>query len=185
MTECINEAFDFASVDMFQAGEGWLREIRYIDWPANSRTLPIPPDVAIINNIRWLNGDTYYPLKYDVADATIQTAVGAAGAEPTAYRIVQNKIYLNPAPSSSGARKIELEFSRYPTRLLSGQQNIMPDFDNSVCHWLKYYVAMTLMPPGSSNPKYKENEAIWFGQMQKIISLRNRVKKVIQDFGTD
>jgi hypothetical protein len=183
--DCINEAFDLISVDMFAAGEGWLREQRYLDWTANSRVLEIPPDVAIIHAVRWKNGNQYYPLKYDPADTTVQQAKGTgATAEPLAFRIVQNKIYLNPEPSSSGTAQIELEFSRYPTRLVGEQQQIMSDFDTACVHYLKYYVANTIIRPTGKEPPFLANEQLWYAQMTKIIQLRNRTKQVVADFGS-
>jgi hypothetical protein len=183
MNEAINEGFDYMSVDMFAAGEGWLREIRYLDWVADSRVLPIPEDVAIINAVRWKNGDVYYPLKWDSADTTLQSVKGEGSGEPSSFRIVQNKIYLNPQPSSFGTAQIELEFSRYPKRLVSDQQTTMPDFDNAMIHWLKYYVADTLIAGSGKEVPYQRNEAMWYEQMRKIIELRNRTKQVVADFG--
>jgi hypothetical protein len=185
MEDCINEAFDLISVDMFAAGEGWLREQRYLDWPLGSRVLEIPQDVAIINAVRWKNGDQYYPLKYDPADTSLQQAkASGTTAEPTVFRIIQNKIYLNPEPSSSGTGQIELEFSRYPTRLVGEQQQVMADFDNACMHYLKYYVANTLIRGSGKPSPYDDNEKVWFAQMTKIIQLRNRTKTVVADFGS-
>jgi hypothetical protein len=179
----VNEALDYVAVDMFEAGEGWLREIRYLDWQANTRVLEIPSDVAIINNIRWKVGDTYYPLKFDIAETSVQAVKGTGNTVPTAYRIVQNKIYLNPEPSDSGTAQIEIEFSRYPDRLLSLQQKVMADFDNAMLHWISYYCVNTLISGAGGQPPYRQNEAQWYSQMTKVINLRNRVKKTVQDFG--
>ena len=183
MTEHINEALDYIAVDMFQVGEGWLREIRYLDWVAGSRTILIPQDVAIINNVRWKQGDVFYPLMYDPADYTSQAVKGNATGVPTVYRIIQNKLFMNPEPSDFGSAQVELEFSRYPARLVSDFQETMPDFDNSMLHYLKYFVANTLLPPTAQNTKFTDNEKIWYTQMSKIVTMRNRVKKVIGDFG--
>ena len=181
--EAVNEAFDFAAVDMFAAGEGWLREQRYLDWAANSRVCEIPADVAIINAIRWKTGNQYSPLKYDAADTTVQQEKGTGTADPTSFRIIQNKIYLNPEPSTFGPAQIELEFSRYPQRLIGEQQKIMSDFDNSCCHWIKYYVANTLIRGAGKESPYMQNEAQWYAQMSKVIAMRNRTKLVVGDFG--
>lgn len=181
--QMVNEALDFVAVDMFEAGEGWLREIRYLPWAANTRVLELPADVAIINNIRWKVQDTYYPLKYDVAETSVQAVKGTGTAVPTTYRIIQNKIFLNPEPSDSGDAQIELEFSRYPDRLLSMQQRVMADFDNSMMHWMSYYCVNTLISGAGGNAPYKQNEAQWYAQMTKVINLRNKVKQTVQDFG--
>jgi hypothetical protein len=179
----VNEALDFISVDMFEAGEGWLREIRYLTWQPNSRVLEIPSDVAIINNIRWKVLDTYYPLKYDTAETSLQAVKGTGSGVPTVYRIVQNKIYLNPEPSDSGVGQIEIEFSRYPDRLVAMQQRVMADFDNAMMNWLVYYVTNTLVVAAGGTTPFKNREEQWYTQMTKVINLRNRVKKVVEDFG--
>lgn len=183
MNEHINEALDYISVDMFQTGEGWLREIRYLDWVSGSRVIEIPQDVGIINNVRWKQGDVFYPLRYDPADFSAQAVKGTGTGVPTVYRIVQNKLFMNPEPSDSGTAQLELEFSRYPMRLVSESQEVMPDFDNSMLNYLKYYVANTLLPPSAQNQKFKDNEEMWYKQMLKVVTLRNRVSKVIGDFG--
>lgn len=183
MEMMINEALDYISVNMFEAGEGWLREIRYLDWSPNSRVLQIPSDVAIINNVRWLVGDVYYVLKYDVADTSAQAQKGSGTGIPTTYRIIQNKFFLNPEPSDSGTGQIELEFSRYPTILVSSQQTVQADFDRAMLHWLKYYVSNTLIASAGKETPFAKNEAQWYSQMEKVISLRNRVKKTVEDFG--
>ena len=181
----INEGLDFVAVDMFEAGEGWLREIRYLTWAANRRVCELPIDVAIINNIRWKNGDTYYPLKFDPADTSVQSVKGTGSAVPTSYRIVQNKIYLNPEPSENGTAQIEIEFSRYPERMSSMQQRVMSDFDNAMINWICYYATNTLIAAAGGQPPFKSNEKQWYDQMTKVINLRNRVKQVVQDFGGD
>jgi hypothetical protein len=180
----VNEGMDYIAVEMFMTGEGWLREIRYLEWIAGSRVVPIPPDVAIINSVRWLQGDQYYPLKYDTADTTVQQKkdVGIVG-DPISFRIVQNKIYLNPQPSTFGPVQLELEFSRYPTMIVSAQQNIQDDFDRIMCHWLKYYVANTLISASGKTSPFTRNEGQFYEQMVKVITSRNRVKTVIGDFG--
>jgi hypothetical protein len=181
--DAVNEGFDYIAVDMFQAGEGWLREQRYLDWTANTRVVEIPSDVAIINAIRWKNGDVYYPLKYDAADSTLQSVKGEGTGEPQTFRIIQNKIFLNPEPSSFGTAKIELEFSRYPTRLVGELQTTMPDFDNAMMHWIKYYAANTLIGASGKTSPFRQNEVMWYEQMRKVVDLRNRVKRVVADFG--
>jgi hypothetical protein len=179
----VNEGMDFIAVDMFEAGEGWLRDIRYLTWAPNSRVLEIPSDVAIINNIRWKVADGYYPLKYDTAETSTQAVKGTGTGIPTVYRIVQNKIFLNPEPSDSGAGQIELEFSRYPDRMMSMQQKVMADFDNAMMNWLCYYATNTLIAAAGGASPFKDREEQWYTQMTKIINLRNRVKKTVADFG--
>jgi hypothetical protein len=183
MGNMINEALDYISVNMFEAGEGWLREIRYLDWTANSRVLQIPSDVAIINNVRWKTGNTYNVLKYDIADTSAQQEKGTGTGIPTVYRIIQGKFYVNPEPADGGTAQVELEFSRYPTLLVSSQQTVQSDFDRAMLHWLKYYVANTLISSAGKEAPFAKNEAQWYSQMEKVIILRNRVKKVVEDFG--
>lgn len=182
----INEALDFVAVDLFAAGEGWLREIIYLDWPDGARVIEIPEQVAVIHAIRWLHQGVYYPLRFDPADSTPQYAKqsGLSSQLPQTYRIVQNKIYINQTPASGGSKQIELEYARYPDRLKSEADAVMKDFDNAMIYFVKYYVANTLLASIGKPALYADQQAFWYSKAQQIAYLRNNTKHFIGDFGS-
>ena len=65
LDDAIQEALDYVAVEMFQAGEGWLTKPFYFDTVAGQVSVTLPANIALIREVRYKVGDTYYPMLFD------------------------------------------------------------------------------------------------------------------------
>jgi hypothetical protein len=184
LKNAIQEAVDFIGVDMGLCGEGWLKTITAIDYLAVSHTVDLPSGVMYIEDVRWKVGDRYVPLSYDPRQGDSQTTSTADTIQsPSTYRLIGQKLYLDPAPSDVGTGMCQVEYVRYPATYVNDATNVDADFDRAMFWFIRYKAASCLITSnGRSNPPWAGIEADWYSQVTKVIAKRVRNTKYVRNF---
>ncbi len=184
INDAIQEAVDFVATDMFDANEGWLTKVRYIDTTAGQVTIPIPEGVAMIQQVRYLFGPNYIPMDYNDASKEAQYADDSGARQwASQYRIIDNALYFNPPLAEGGERYLMLECMEYPKRLQQDTDFLESQFDNCMQHFIKYRSATIL---GAGVEKFAMPwaglEKDWYMKTKEIIVKRNRQSVPVRDF---
>lgn len=180
--DAIQDCFDYIAVEMMMAGDGWMTNIIYMDTVAGQRVVEIPSYVAVINALRFKQGNEYVECRYDDGNGQNQYPKTIAPLNPTKYRIVDNKIYFNPEPVDFGTAMIELEYTKYPRELLSDGQMIDPQFDNAMMHYIKYRSCSIVAAQAAKDPNWTIFESQWYDQMMKVVNKRVREVAFVKEF---
>lgn len=184
MNDAIEDCMDFISVDMAIENEGWNSAFYYADTAVGDRTVNIPDDFMLINEVRYRVGDEYIPLRYD-QDRGAVLAAGDSGYTqyPSRYRVVDNQIYFNPALSTGGEEYLQIEYTRYPDEIFSDLEEIPTHFDNAMLHFMKFraasYLASTV---GKFNKEWNGFEHQWYNQVIRIVAKRNNTEQFVREF---
>jgi hypothetical protein len=184
VNSAIQEAVDFVATEMMLADEGWLKKIDYLDVEANQITIPIPPHIEMIEEIRYLVGNVYVPLAYDTQWRNPQWSVTSGATNlPAAYRIVDNKLYFNPPLGVGGSKYLQIEYMRYPSILRNDAQQLDPQFGRAFTYYITYRAMSILASAMKQNNKSWENEeAMWYEKMLTIANRRNASPTPIKEF---
>ena len=180
----IQEAQDYVATEMFLADEGWNHKLGYLDVPANSVSIPLPADMAMIAQVRYLIANTYVPLTYDQEWDSAQWG-GASGIvqAPSSYRLVDNNLYFNPAIGAGGANYLQIEYFAYPRRLANDKDFIESSFDRSMVWFIVYHSCNMLAGQLQQTiSDWDKQEQKWLGRMKDIISMRTRQCVPIGEF---
>jgi len=179
----IQEAIDYIATKCFLADEGWNHKLLYFDTQANMVSLPIPADMIMIHEVRYLVGNVYIPLTYDQQFGEAQWA-GQSGVIqfPSRYKLIDNQIYFNPALSVGGPQYLQIEFTNYPRRLQKDSDFVESQFDRSM-YWFCVYHSMVILTTGvQMNTDWPAQEGKWLQAMTDVINMRTRQAIPIRDF---
>jgi hypothetical protein len=182
--DAIQEAFDFLATDMFEAGEGWLTKLKYIDTQAGQLIVPIPDGVACIQQVRYLFGPNYIPLDYNDASKEAQYSDDSGARQwASQYRIIDNSFYFNPPLAEGGTAYLQLECMEYPKRLQDDRDFVESQFDFAMQHFVKYRAA-TILSAGIEKfaTAWAGMERDWYLKCKEIIVRRNRQAVPVRDF---
>lgn len=178
----IREAFDYIAVKMFEAGDGWQNKLREIDVPSGTLTVPIPHDIAFINQLRILIGAVWYPVPYDERrDSALVTSNFGGEVAPPSYKIVDNMFYFNP--TLLGGTKLQVECTTFPKRYTDDGDVISGHFPPAMRWFLVYRCCSFLVRGmGTPDPAWKVMENDWYDAMMTCVSKRVNAVKWIRDF---
>lgn len=184
VNDVIEDCQDYVAAKMFSGGEGWMRRIYFVDTNGTDASYPIPPGIAIIEQLRYLIGNQYLPLIYDDGSMSPQTAPQAGFTQfPFRWRFIDNRVYFNPPPAQYGAQYLQIEAAHYPARLLTDGQQMDPQFDMAMFHYMKWRAASLLASQvGKSYKEWQSYEDQWFEEMQTIINKRIRTMVTVKEF---
>ncbi len=184
VNSAIQEAIDYVSAEMFEADNGFLKKIEYIDVEANALTIPVPPHMAMIEEVRYQVGNVYVPLSYDSQWQVPQWSVNSGATQlPATYRIVDNKFYFAPALGVGGVNYLQVEYQGYPSVLRTDAQKIDSQFDRSMLYFIIYRSCSILASAIGQNVKaWEKEEALWHQKMINIVYKRNNGTTTIKDF---
>jgi hypothetical protein len=180
----IQEAIDFVATEMFLADEGWLTTFHYYDTVDGQISVDINQSCAMIKEVRYKYGETYYPLVYDT-DVNSPNFAADSGARQWSfkYRIMDNAIYFNPPVSEGGTDYLQIEAMEYPKRLQSDQDFLNSQFDKAMQHFIMYRAATIL---GTNIEKmaipWSGIEGSWYEKMQAIVVKRNLKSTAVREF---
>ncbi len=180
----IQEALDFVATEMFEADQGWLKKIGYLDVTANCLTLAVPSHMEMIENVRYLLGNIYQQLAYDTRFDSQEWAVTSGATQlPVSYRIVDNKFYFNPPIGVGGENFLQIEYMQYPTMLRTDAQKMDPQFGRAL-NWYIVYRAMSIMASsiGQFNKAWAQEEGAWYSKMLTVVNKRNLAPTPIKEF---
>lgn len=178
----IRDGLAIISAEMFVAGQGWQDRVRTIDVEAGDVSMNIPKDVSFINQVRFLFGEIFYPMTYDLQRGTAQVQPGTGvNLLPPTYRILNNAIWFNPALSQGG--QIQLEYTTY-LRSPESDADVLPrNMDVSMLRFLIYHVCtFCVASVGKADPEWSRMYNYWFDQMRMIMVKRNNQMAYVQDF---
>ena len=108
--------------------------------PAQSAYVP-----AQIRVVRYQIGLSYIPLTYDDnIEGVVYTSAAGMTQFPSTWRIMEGRIYFNPALGVGGEKYLQIEYFSYPERFLTDGQQIPKEFDTSLQNFIKYRAASIL-----------------------------------------
>lgn len=184
MNGALQEALDYVGVKMMLADNGFLKKLDYLDVQANQITIPIPPHMDMIEEVRYLVDNVYIPLAYDSQWKVPQWSVTSGATNlPASYRIVDNRFYFNPPLGVGGTDFLQVEYQSYPSIMRNDNQQIDPQFDRAMTYYLVYRACSILASAmGSTVKPWETEEAVWLNAMQQIVQNRNKQPHPINDF---
>lgn len=179
----VQESIDFVATEMFLADEGWNHKMVLMDTVTNQVAVPVPPDMAMIAEVRYLVGSCYIPLQYDQQFGEAQWGSTAGVVQfPSKWRLVDNNIYFNPALSIGGKGYLQVEYNSYPRRLQKDSDFLESQFDRSMFWWIVYHSCVVLTASVKMSTDWPAQESLWYNKMVAIIGMRNRQVIPIRDF---
>jgi hypothetical protein len=180
----VQEAVNFVAVEMFLGDEGWRNKVTEIDTTAGAYRVLIPSDVAMIKEVRYKNGDIFYPLNYSARIDEIQTTTtDGPTAAPSSYGIVEGYFRFNPPLSEGGTGYLQVEYMSYPTQFTDDTDALGLEFDLCMFHYMKYRAASIMA--GSiqkATRPWAQEEVLWYGKLQAIVTKRNLQSTRIRDY---
>lgn len=179
----IQEAMDYVSTQMMIYDEGWNHKIDYIDVEANQLTIPVPPHMEMIQELRYLVGNVYTPMAYDAPWGAAQWAENSGATSlPSSYRIIDNQFYFNPPIGQGGTKYLQVEYCRFPMVLRDDAQQIDPQFNRAMINFVIYRAATILVNMYGMKGEWGQTEKLWFDQMMTLLQKRNAQSKPITEF---
>lgn len=184
IADAIQDSVDHISVEMMMDGEGWLRQIFTLDTFPGKPNVPIPPHVAIIDEVRYLVGNRFIPLTFDDGTMSAQFSDAAGVSQfPSRYRIVDNNFFFNPTPAETGPGYLQLECACFSQRLVSDGQVLNPQFNVAMTNYIKWRSASMLANSiGKGVAEWKQYEIEWKQNMLNMVQKRNRTPVFIREF---
>jgi len=184
VNDAIQDCLDFISLEMFMGGDGFLRKIVNLTSTAGSNTVSLPSSIAIIYEVRYLQGERYIPIPYrDGLELSEPLAVDDDIGFPASYRIIDNKLYFSPTPSETGAGYVQVEHAAYPAVLSSDTSNIDSEFGRAMIQYAKWRCASILASQvGKTYKDWQKYEDEWNVKMLQNVNLRIRGPSYVQEF---
>lgn len=183
-TDAVQDCLDYITMRAFQAGDGWFNKIDYITTAAGSFDFSLPDDVAILNQVRYLQNDTYVPVPFD--DFTGEDEVSSTSSittYPARVRVIERALRFNPPPAEVGTDYIQIDYTAYPARLTGGGSNIDKQFDYGMLQYIKWRAASILMAQvGRAQADWKQYEMEWEDAVMQHIYKRIRTRSFIKEF---
>lgn len=187
MNDAIQEAYDFVSVEMFLANEGWRSRIQFFDTESGQVTVELPQHISMIREVRYKHGEIWSPLVYN--DRTDQASAGDSNGGgirqyPASYRILDNALYFDPAIGEGGTDYLQVEYVSYPQWLTDDQDRIDDNFDRACVHFMKYKTA-SILAASAEKPviPWANQESMWYDKMLTIVTKRVNKPTRIREFG--
>ncbi len=185
MNDAIEDGIDFITAEMHLAGEGWTNKITNLTTVAGQTMVKIPPDMSLINVVRYKAGTEYIPLLYQEDRMTSATTSASGETQtPASYRIVDNHLYFNPGLTDGGTDILQIEATTYPKLISSDTADIPAFFDKSMMHYLKFR-SCSYLGSGAGGRQMKEwadFEAQWYDKMMNIVYKRNNTVQFVAEF---
>lgn len=174
VNSAIRECLDYISTHMFIANDGFTNKMTFLDTYSGQTLVPLAGDMAMINAVRYLVGDSYIPIMRDQdAEKPDWSSSSAAMQYPVRYRLVENGLYFNPPLGTGGEKYLQVEYSAYPKIMRNNNDTVDAQFDRSMfwfCIWRSCSVLASEI--GQFQKPWAEHEHQWFSQMQQIIFKR-------------
>ncbi len=183
LDDAIQEALDYVAVEMFVAGDGWLTKLMYFNTTNNLSSLTLPGNVALIREVRYKVGDTYYPLTYNDQSDQISTLGSGEVQRAATWRLVGRDIVFDPQLSEGGERYLQIECVTYPAMLVDDSDIVDPQFDRAMLHYVKYKICSVLAGSLEKEVRtWSQEESEWFEKMQTVVNRRNLKSTRIREF---
>lgn len=184
VNSAVQQAVDYVAAEMFEQDEGFLKKIDYLDVQANAATIPIPPHMCIIEEVRYLVGNVYIPLAYDSQWQVPQWSITSGATQlPGTYKIIDNKFFFSPALGVGGSQYLQIEFQSYPSIIRSDSQKMDPQFDRTMLWYIIYRSASILASGmGTTQKSWAGEEAMWKQKMMNLVAKRTSGTTPIKDF---
>lgn len=181
----VQEAVNFVAVEMFLGDEGWRAKQTEINTTAGDYRILIPSDVAMVKEVRYKNGDIFYPIPYDARIETIQVDVATGPrAAAAAYGMLDGYFRFNPPLAEGGTGYLQVEYMSYPTQFTQDSDSLGAEFDLCMYHYIKYRAASILAASiEKATRPWAQEEVLWYGKLQAICTKRNLQSTRIREFG--
>lgn len=184
VNSAIQQAIDLVAAEMFEADEGFLKKLGYIDIPANAATVPIPPHMCMIEELRYLVGNVYIPLAYDSQWQAPQWSITSGATQlPATYKIIDNKFFFSPALGVGGSNYLQVEYQSYPSIIRSDSQKMDPQFDRAM-FWYIVYRSCSIVSSAMGNARkaWAVEEGLWQQKMINLVAKRTSGTTTMGEF---
>lgn len=184
MSEAIEEGLTYIATCMFEAGEGWLTKYLFLDTESGQTSIDLPGNVAMIRQVRYKQGDIYYPMAYD--DQTDGASfIGTAITQNLGYkyRLLGRQLVFDPPLGDGGTRFLQIECVYFPETVVANNELLDAQFDPVAIQFLKYKVASILA--GSIEKTiitWQTLEAQWEEKLKFVLNRRVLSSVAIREF---
>lgn len=180
----VQESLDFLSTEMMLADEGFAKKLDHFDTTANMVSFELPPNMAMICAVRFLVGNVYAPLCYDSEfDNSQWSSVSGIIQFPSRYRLVDNRLYFNPAIGVGGTSYLQIEYMTYMKIMRQDSDKFEQEVDRAMI-WFIVYNSMSIMAStmGQFSKPWADSASMWYQKALLIINKRVQQFTAIQDF---
>lgn len=185
INDAIEDCMDLIATEMFLAGEGWQNKMRPLRMESGAFSVRLPPDVVLLNAVRYLTQGAYVPLVYSVPNNSVQMQPTSGLKVPyaTTYRLIDNTLVFPQALTEGGDEALQIEYTSFPKRLQDDNDFIELQFAKPMSHYIKWRACSLLVSGvGKSNPEWLRQEIEWKILTQAIITKRNDQVQFIAEF---
>jgi hypothetical protein len=177
----IQDALDYIASKMMRVGTAWLTKRAFANIVANTQTVALPTDLALINFIKKKTAaNDYQPITFD------ENATAASSTTPSGgliglpiYHIVNNAIFLEPIPDENITDGLLIEYVAFPAALTSDSDNLPTELDKAAfVQYAKWRAAKQLYVQGNQHgamPAWMQYEQEWLMEVQTVIAKRIRM----------
>lgn len=177
----IQDALDYISSKMMRVGTAWLTKRAYANIVANTQSIALPTDLALINFVKKkVSSAEYQPITFDenATQVSSTTPAGGLAGLPT-YHIVNNALFLEPIPDENITDGILFEYVAFPSALTSDSDNLPTELDKAAfVQYAKWRAAKQLYVLGNQHgntPAWVQYEQEWLMEVQTVIAKRIRM----------
>jgi hypothetical protein len=184
INQAVNESMDYvAARAMHEAGNGWFEAIVYVTTTTNTPNYTIPADTALIREVRYKQGNDYFPLSPIEAVDEIWAANSSQVQLPWRYELIGNEIIFNPIPSAVGVNFLQFKVMKFPTALTLDADLLNGQFSRALEWFIIYRAASALVQAvGNASPEWYQREVEWYKVMESMLTNRIKKPKFIRDF---
>lgn len=184
LEDAINEAMDDVAFEIMMADDGWLKEVDTYDVPDSATHVKLHSDTVMIKQIRYKQGNTYYPLVYDTKNNLyVPSSDSGVTNFPISFSLLESSIYFNPPVAQGGTDYLQVESIKYPKRPGSDFDTLPVSFDRSMFQYVKYAAASSCrMMHEQGIAPWLPRERHWRKNMVQIIAKRNNQPTTIREF---
>ncbi len=184
INQAVNESMDYvAARAMQEAGNGWFEEIVYVTTTINTPSYFLPADTVLVREVRYKQGDMYYPLMPVEATDEAWVSGNSQVQLPWRYELVGPSIVFNPLPSSVGTNFLQMKVTKFPTSLGLDADTLNNQFSRALEWFVIYRSASALVQSvGNPSPEWGQRESEWYNVMESMLTNRIKKPKFIKDF---
>lgn len=172
-----NQSIDFRGMEMMEAHEGWMTNVFATPLVGNQREYQLPEGISRIKRIvlRFNEGGRSFEIPLIRAERWSEpmfednsvAAGGSVGTIPT-YRMMGDKIFLEPPPTTGANTQLLIEAEGLPPRLIGNDNDLLPQVFPDIYETLFIYdIVATALAQEDSQGNLQEGYVNHLGQIRR------------------
>lgn len=189
VNEAIQDALDMVQAKMVKINGGWLSDVKYANYTANSALVTLPPGLIVVNFVKWksdTNSDYYAPITFDenALGSTATTSSAGQGGLPFWRFSGQGTIRLEPIPATTIANGVMFDGIFLRDAFTTNADEFDGDLDNRIfTTYIKWRAASILRSlTTKEDPPWLRIEKEWEMQVNAMIARKMREPTMTRSF---